>query len=213
MITVVAGCTGLTGKLLVQELLNDPSITKVIAVARRDLPFHHAKLATIKVEDLDDMPHRATELAGDAYFCCLGTTIKAAGSQAAFSKVDHDAVVAFAQIAKEHKAQAFVLVSAMGANDRSMIFYNRVKGQMEADVARLGLRSLSIFRPALLAGRRDEPRPGEGAASALLVPLSRMLGPRMGKLIVTDASVLAHKMLAAAKLQHPGTHIVSASTI
>lgn len=213
MIAVVVGGTGLTGKFLIQELLRDDAVTKVVAVARKDLGVQDAKLQVVRIQDLGELSRCAAELKGDAYFCCLGTTIKVAGSQAAFTKVDHTAVIEFAKIAKGSGAKALTVVSAMGANAKSMIFYNRVKGQMEADVAAIGLPSVTIFRPALLAGPRTEHRPGEGVATAVLVPLSRVLGAKIGKHIVTEASTVAKRMVDAAKAAKPGMTVVSAGAI
>jgi uncharacterized protein YbjT (DUF2867 family) len=160
MIVTVIGSTGLTGSFLVRQLLVDSAITKVVSVSRKSLNISNATLTEVPVSDLAALPSIQSEIRGDLYFCCLGTTIKAAGSRENFQKVDHDAVVAFAKIAKSHDATSFTLVSAMGANTNSMFFYNEMKGRTENDVETLGLRSLIIFRPALLVGPRAEFRWG-----------------------------------------------------
>ncbi len=178
MTAVITGGTGLTGTFLVRQLLADPAITRVISVSRKPLNLSNAKLREVLVSDLADISSISQELRGELYFCCLGTTIRAAGSKENFEKVDHAAIVAFAKIAKAHDARAFVLVSAMGANAKSMFFYNRVKGRTENDVRALGLRSLIIFRPALLVGPRQEFRLAESIAARTLVPLSGLLPAR-----------------------------------
>src|SRR5580700_10619210 len=150
MIATLIGGTGLTGSFLVQQLLADPAIEKVVSISRRPLKIAHAKLAELFVSGLEQLPSMESKIRGDIYFCCLGTTIKAAGSKENFEKVDHDAIVEFARIAKAHDAESFTLVSAMSADTSSMVFYSQVKGRTENDVKALELRSLIIFRPGLL---------------------------------------------------------------
>src|ERR1700720_1466994 len=152
MIATVIGSTGLTGAFLVRDLLADSAITKVMSVSRRSLNISDSKLTEVLVSDLAELPTIQSKIRGELYFSCLGTTIKAAGSKENFEKVDHAAIVDFAKIANAHDAKSFTLVSAMGANAKSMLFYNRVKGRTEDDVKPLGLPSLIIFRPALLVG-------------------------------------------------------------
>src|SRR6202158_815482 len=181
MIATLIGSTGLTGSFLVQRLLADSAITKVISISRKPLKISNAKLTEVLLSDLALLPSMETKIRGELYFCCLGTTIKTAGSKENFEKVDHAGIVAFAKIAKAHDAKSFTLVSAMGANARSMFFYNQVKGRTEDDVKALGPRSLIIFRPALLVGPRHEFRLAERIAAKTLVPLSRLLPARTRK--------------------------------
>jgi hypothetical protein len=162
---------------------------------------------------LAELPSLESKLRADLYFCCLGTTIKAASTKENFEKVDRDAVVAFAKIAQAHDATSFALVSAMGANASSIFFYNQVKGQTENDVQALGLRSLIIFRPALLVGSRREFRLAEKIAAKTVVPLSHLLPARTRKSLITDAATLARRMLAEAKAAPPGVHIIKAKDI
>jgi uncharacterized protein YbjT (DUF2867 family) len=213
MIATVIGSTGLTGSFLIRQLLVDSAITKVISVSRKSLNISNATLTEVPVSDLAALPSIQSEIRGDLYFCCLGTTIKAAGSRENFQKVDHDAVVAFAKIAKSHDATSFTLVSAMGANTNSMFFYNEMKGRTENDVETLGLRSLIIFRPALLVGPRAEFRWGERLASVTLLPLSRLLPNRTRKSLITKAETLAMRMLNEGKAALPGIHVILAKDI
>jgi uncharacterized protein YbjT (DUF2867 family) len=213
MIATVIGSTGLTGSFLVRQLLADSAITKVISVSRNSLNIPNSKLIQVRISDLADLPSIQSEIRGDLYFCCLGTTIKAAGNKENFEKVDHAAVVAFAKIAKSHDATSFTLVSAMGANTNSMFFYNETKGRAENDVKTLGLRSLIIFRPALLVGPRAGFRLGETLATVTVVPLSRLLPNRTRKSLITKAETLATRMLAEGKAALPGTHVILAKDI
>jgi uncharacterized protein YbjT (DUF2867 family) len=213
MIATLIGGTGLTGSFLVRQLLADSAIAKVISVSRKSLNISNAKLTEVLISDLAELPSIESRVQSELYFCCLGTTIKAAGSRRNFEKVDHDAVVAFAKIAKAHDATSFRFVSAMGANAKSMFFYNQVKGRTENDVKALGLRSLIIFRPALLVGPRAEFRLAERFAAVTLVPLSRLLPTRIQKSLVSDAERLAIRMLTAGKAVPLGIHIIEAKDI
>ncbi len=209
----VIGSTGLTGSALVRQLLDDPAIAQVISVSRSPQPSPHAKLAEVLLPDLRDLQSVASALQGDLYFSCLGTTIKTAGSKEKFDAVDRVAMMAFARIARAGDPRSFTLVSAMGADPRSMFFYNRVKGQAEVELTALGFRSLTIFRPSLLVGRRPDFRLAERIAAATLVPLSKVLPSRLGKTMITPAEHLAGRMIAEAKLALPGTRVIKASEI
>ncbi len=213
MTAVVIGSTGLTGSFLVRQLLADSAITKVVSVSRRSLNISDAKLTEVLISDLADLPSIESNIRGDIYFCCLGTTIKSAGSKENFEKVDHAAVVTFAKIAKAHDARSFTLVSAMGANASSMFFYNRVKGQVEDEVKALGLRFLIIFRPALLVGARNEFRLAERIAAKTLVPASQFLSTRTQKGLVTKVETLAARMLAEGKAAPGGVRVIRAKDI
>jgi uncharacterized protein YbjT (DUF2867 family) len=213
MMATLVGGTGLTGSALVRQLLADAAISEVISISRRSLQIANSKLGEIMVSDLSALPTIAPKIRGDLWFCCLGTTIKAAGSKENFAAVDHAAVVAFAKIAKAHDAKSFTLVSAMGANARSMFFYNRVKGRTEDDIKALGLRSLIILRPALLVGPRREFRLAERIVTRVLVPLSRLLPARTRKSLVTEVETLAARMLAEGKAATEGVHVIPARAI
>ncbi|HEU4768539.1 MAG TPA: NAD(P)H-binding protein [Pyrinomonadaceae bacterium] len=213
MTAIVIGSTGLTGSVLIRLLLADPGITTVISISRRSLNIPDPKLVEILVVDLSELPSITAKIRGDLYFCCLGTTIKTAGSKENFEKVDHDAIVAFAEIAKAYKAKSFTLISSLGANVESGFFYNKVKGRTERDVATLGFRSLIIFRPALLVGPRTEYRFLESIAQRTLVPLSKLLPGHTQRRFITRVETLAASMLAAGKAAPDGVHVIEAKDI
>jgi uncharacterized protein YbjT (DUF2867 family) len=213
MIATLIGSTGLTGSFLVRMLLADSAISKVISASRKSLNLSDAKLTEVLISDLAELPLIETKIRGELYFCCLGTTIKAAGSKENFEKVDKDAIVAFAKIAKAHDARSLTLVSAMSANASSPFFYSQVKGRTENDVKALGLRTLIIFRPGLLVGPRREFRLGESIAIKTLVPLSKLLPIRSRKSLITEAETLATRMLAEGKAAPEGVHVIPARDI
>lgn len=158
---LLAGGSGLVGRELLQLLLADPSVTAVHAIGRRELPLRHPALVQHRV-DFAALPALPRV---DEAFIALGTTIKVAGSQPAFRAVDFDAVVAVAKAARAAGATRLGVVSAMGANARSRVFYSRVKGEMEQALCAMGFETLVIARPSLLMGDREalgQPlRPGE----------------------------------------------------
>ena len=159
---LVAGSTGLIGSQLLELLLAESSYTKVIALSRKPLSISHSKLENIVVEANDLKKHH--ELKADDVFCCLGTTIKQAKTKEAFSKVDFDYPLKLANILKANGASQYHLISALGADRSSSIFYNQVKGKVEEAIGAVGFDSFHIFRPSLLIGPRKESRAGEDAA-------------------------------------------------
>lgn len=165
---ILAGATGLVGHELLACLLEDPAVAAVHVLGRREPPVRHAKLAAHRV----DFAAPLTALpAADEVYLALGTTIKTAGSQQAFRAVDFDANLAVASAALRAGARRAGLVSAMGADARSRIFYNRVKGELEQALAGLPFDGLVIARPSLLLGDRSAlgqpPRAGERLGMAL----------------------------------------------
>lgn len=203
---LIAGASGLVGGHLLSLLLKSERYSQVISIGRHELPLIHPKLDQ-KVVNFDKLKSHAADLAVDDVFCCLGTTIKKAGSKESFYKVDHTYVVQLAQLAAQQGASQFLVISAMGADAGSMIFYNKVKGEMERDVRQQPYSSVHIFRPSLLLGDREEQRTGEEFASKVMKPLSNlMIGP-LEKYKPIEAETVARAMLAAAAQDKPGAHV------
>jgi uncharacterized protein YbjT (DUF2867 family) len=171
----VLGATGLVGERVTDLLASDARWSRVVTIGRRKSPISSATLSQVEADILADGPW-LDALAVDDVFCCLGTTIKAAGSQEAFRAVDLDAGARAAAAAQQRGARQFLVVSALGADPRSRVFYNRVKGEMEATVTSLAFPACQIFRPSLLLGPRAERRIGERLAARLARPLRRLLG-------------------------------------
>jgi uncharacterized protein YbjT (DUF2867 family) len=213
MIATLIGGTGLTGSFLLHQLLGDSAITEVISISRKPLKIPDTKLTEVLISGLEQLPSVETKIRGEIYFCCLGTTIKAAGSKENFEKVDHDGIVDFAKIAKAHDARSLTLISSTSANASSMVFYSRVKGRTEDGIKALGIRSLIIFRPALLVGPRREFRLGEKIATKILVPLSQLLPARTRKSLITEAETLALRMLGEGKAAPLGVRVIPSGEI
>ena len=200
---VVAGATGLVGKVLVEQLLATPAFDRVATLGRRTTGREHPRL---KEYETDLLAPSVTEAPTDL-FCCLGTTIKKAGSQAAFREVDHDMIVSFAKWGRAHGAIRFFLISSVGADPSSSIFYLRVKGETERDVEALRWGTFYSFRPGMIGGDRAERRAPEAIAIAavkLLGPL--MVGP-LRRQHGAEPDLLARAMIGAALRGDQGRHV------
>jgi len=204
----LAGGSGLVGGALLRALLWDEYFGRVVSVGRRTLRLQDGKLTQV-VADFSSPSAFEPLDSPDFAFSCLGTTIKKAGSREAFRKVDHHAVLAFAQAARSKGARVFVHVSALGADKRSRVFYSAVKGEVEGDVERLGFPSVYALRPSILDGEREESRPSE----RLGLIVTRALGPLLGKYRPTPVPSVVRVMIASAKAAVPGAHVVEASEI
>ena len=171
-IALVSGASGLVGGHLLPLLLADAAYERVITLARRQVDTRHVKLDQ-RVLDLGALDAVADPPHVDDAFCCIGTTIKKAGSQEAFRRVDYDYVLAFARAAQRAGARQFLLVTALGADPASRIFYSRVKGEIEQAVRELPFQGIHIFRPSFLMGERAEAR----LAERIGVPVARVVAP------------------------------------
>lgn len=205
---LLAGATGLVGSHVLAQALADPRIDAVFAPTRRALPAHPKLLAP--TVDFEALPEDASWWPADAAISALGTTIRKAGSQEAFRRVDHDYQLAVARLASRHGTPAFVLNSALGADPASRIFYNRVKGELERDLASFDFASLTFVRPGLIGGERSESRPAERAALVTL----RILGPLLPRAWrINPAERIAAAMIEAAIAAKPGRHVVSSAEL
>lgn len=197
---LVAGSTGLIGSQLLDLLLQDGHYEKVIAISRKPLSIQQDKLVNVVCE-IDQLP---ADLKADDIFCCLGTTMKKAKTKAAFRAVDFDAPLMLARVGKANGARQFLLVSALGANKNSSIFYNQVKGEVEEAIGAIGFDSYHILRPSLLTGPRQEQRSGEDAAKFFY----KILGWAIpAKYQAIDSIKVARAMMELADQLHSGTFI------
>ncbi|MGK5023376.1 NAD-dependent dehydratase [Janthinobacterium sp. RB2R34] len=201
---LLAGVTGLVGGHVLRLALEDARVSTVVALARKPLPAHPKLIAPFI--DFDALAPDATWWRSDAVICALGTTMKVAGSQAAFRKVDCDYPLVLARLARAAGTPAYVLNSAAGANPASRFFYNRVKGELERELATLGFASLTHVRPGLIGGERETVRAGEAALALVLGTLAPVL-PRRWR--INPAQRIAQALLEAAIAAAPGVHVVT----
>lgn len=194
---LVAGATGLIGRLALGHALTDPRVTAVATIGRRTLPLDDAKLVQITADFANLDAVAATVPEADAALCALGTTIRQAGSRPAFHAVDHDAVLAFAKLAKAKGVRRFAVVSSVGASSRAGAFYLATKGRMEDGLERLGFEHLTILQPSFLLGERLEKRPGEGYITAAVQWLSPLLVGGWRRYRPIGADAVARALLLA----------------
>ena len=195
---LLAGATGLIGSQLLPLLLESERYSKVIVVGRRALPMAHPKLKQV-VTELDQLADVYLQLIADDVFCCLGTTMRQAGSKAAFYKVDYQYVVTLAELTAAHFATQFMVVSSIGADPEASVYYSKVKGEMEAAVRQAPFRAIHIFRPSLLLGPREQPRLGEQLGAVVARVFRPVLRGALQKYRPVTAATVAAAMLRAAE--------------
>jgi uncharacterized protein YbjT (DUF2867 family) len=205
---LLAGATGLVGQAVLRQALADPRVARVVAPTRTPLPAQ-ARLHN-PVVDFDHLPADADWWKADAVVCTLGTTIRVAGSQAAFRKVDHDYPLAIARLALQHGATTYVLTSASGANPGSRIFYSRTKGELERELATLGYEALTFVRPGLLGGERTQRRTAEYVGMQLLKVIGPLL-PRRYRMVPAES--VAAVLLRCALESTPGVHVIESEAL
>lgn len=205
---LLVGSSGLVGSHVLKLALADSRASAVVAPTRRELPAH-PKLMAPRV-DFEHLPEDAAWWHADAVICTLGTTMRSAGSKAAFQRVDYDYPLAVAKLARQHGTPSFVLNSAIGADVSSRFYYSQVKGKLERDLAGVGFTSLTHVRPGLIGGQRRESRSGEQSMVFALTLFGPMLPQRWR---VNPAPKIAQALLDAAINTPPGVHVVMSDAL
>lgn len=202
---LLAGASGLVGSEVLDQLKADKTVSRIVVIGRRPMATLEPRLQA-HVVDFDNLAAHAELLAADQIICALGTTMKQAGSKEAFRRVDYEYPLALAKRGLEKGAHHFLLVSALGADVESRIFYNQVKGELENALRTLPYRSVTIVRPSLLLGKRKEFRPFERLAMIVgeVVP---------GRFRPVRASEVAAALVTAARNDEPGFRIVESEQI
>ncbi|MPR35670.1 oxidoreductase [Salmonirosea aquatica] len=201
---LVIGATGLIGKQLVGELLNSDRYQEVRVLVRKSLRIPNPKL----VEVLYNFAQPdASQVVSDDVYCCLGTTMKQAGSKEAFYAVDYEYPLQTARFARQNGAAQYLIVSSMGANPKSIFFYNRVKGEVEQSLRAVGFASLHIFRPSLLLGNRGEQRTGEKIGETVMRLFNPVMVGSLKKYRAIDSAKVAKAMLAFASQEQSGVFV------
>jgi uncharacterized protein YbjT (DUF2867 family) len=209
---LIAGASGLVGAELLEALLADPTVVRVHSLVRRPSGRTNEALAE-QVVDFGKLAAAALPPAADEAYCCLGTTMRAAGSREAFRQVDLDAVVAFGRLAAAAGTRSLAVVSSVGADPSARSFYLRIKGEMEGELAALALPSLVILRPSLLLGDRRETRWGERAGELGLRLASPFLRGSLARYRPVHARTVAGAMIAASRRAAPGVRVVESNEI
>lgn len=194
---IISGASGLVGNNLLNLLLNSKKYKKVYCLVRKELAIQHPNLEQIIFDYNNDNSYLNLPKA-DEVFCCLGTTIKNAGSQKAFKKVDLEYPLKLAKAVLKKEAKAYHVITALGASSDSNIFYNKVKGELEDELKKLKFEQLYIYRPSLLLGNRKEQRLGEKFGTVFMKSFNFLMQGSLKKYRAIQAEDVAKAMLYAA---------------
>jgi len=195
---LIFGASGLIGSHLLELLLANPDYDRITVVVRKPLQINHAKLKTL-IGDLKSLSNLKSELVADDVFIALGTTKKATPDEREYYKIDHDYPVEAAKLALENGAKCVSVVTAIGADSESGVFYLRTKGDAERDILALGYPYTHIFQPSMLVGNRQEHRPMEKAFMGLWPKLNPLLSGPWKRYRGINVRDVAKAMIRAAK--------------
>ncbi|BDD05107.1 NAD(P)H-binding protein [Aureibacter tunicatorum] len=190
---LLAGATGLVGEHLLKLIIDDNAYDKVIVLSRKPLEISDDKLEVVMI-DFDSLAQVELSSNIDEVFCCLGTTIKKAKTRDLFEKVDYEYCLELAKLGLKYKAGSFQLISAMGADEKSSFYYNKIKGKVEKAISELGYDKYSIIRPSLLMGQRSEERVGEDSAKFAMKAIGWLLIGKLKKYRGIEGEVVAKAM-------------------
>jgi uncharacterized protein YbjT (DUF2867 family) len=209
---LVAGGSGFVGSRLLKVLLKAPEYSRVFAISRRPLPIDHAKLAN-RIMPLEQARAQLAGLRCQDVYCCIGSTLRSAGSEAERRKVDFDLALSFARTAHALGATRFVVVTSAGADAASRNPYLRVKGELEQALRDLRFESLDILRPGLLLGMREEMRPLEFTGRFLMPLANPLLRGKHARWRGISGEDVANAMLGAVRTQRRGVHAYEGTTL
>lgn len=209
---LIIGATGLVGENALKTLLQSNIYKEVIALVRTPLEYQHKKLKEVII-NFDHLDEYQSLFAVDDIYCCLGTTIKKAKTQENMKKIDVDYPVKCATLGKKMGAKQFIVISAIGANSNSAIFYSRIKGMLEENLAALSFDALLILQPSLLLGERDEFRFGEKISSIIFPLLHPLLVGPLKKYKGIHAEKVAAAMYKIAQMNKKGVLIIPSDKI
>ncbi|PKQ67710.1 nucleoside-diphosphate sugar epimerase [Labilibaculum manganireducens] len=208
---IILGASGLTGKLLLNRLLEDEAYTRVKIFTRRGLDLVHPKLKEF-IGDLLSLEEFKKDFTGDEVFCCIGTTAKKTKDKTIYRKIDFGIPATAASLAKANGIKSFLVISALGADAGSNIFYNKTKGEMEQAVLSQEIANTYILRPSLINGKRDEDRLGEKIGSIIMKVLSPFLLGKWKKYRAIEAETIANALHALAQAK-PDYKIIESDKI
>jgi uncharacterized protein YbjT (DUF2867 family) len=209
---IISGATGLVGGHLLTQLLSDPDYVRVIAVVRKPMEIKHEKLEQLVI-DFRQLPEAMEGVQADHGFCCLGTTLKTAGSKEKQYKIDHDYVVTFARGCHRAGVSRFGVISSIGAKTETSNFYLRTKGEMERDVMSVPFTGIFILRPSFLLGERKEFRAGEKAVIAVMKVINPLMIGGLRKYRGVQASAVSRFMIEQLKTDCNGIRIAGSEEI
>lgn len=194
---IILGATGLTGRLLLARLVADDSYSSIKLFSRRDSGNSSPKIKEF-IGDVLQLENFKDDFTADELFCCIGTTSAKTKDRTVYKTIDFGIPVAAAKLAKENNIPTFLVISSIGANTKSNIFYSRTKGEMEQAVLNIKIPNTYILRPSLIMGERDQRRIGEHVGAVLLKLTSVFLVGRLKKFRAIEADCIASAMISLA---------------
>lgn len=203
---ILAGASGLIGSHLLDTLLNAQEYDEVLVLVRKELPLQHKKLVQLVI-NFDKLEEHAKAITGHAVFSCLGTTKAKTPDTELYRKIDHDYPIKLAQLAAKNGVKQFHLVSSIGANAKSAVFYTKVKGETEEDIQKAGIQTLHIYQPSLLTGDRKDRRFGEKVFTVLFKVIDPLLMGGLKKYKSIPAATVANAMYKKSLEGAKGTFI------
>jgi uncharacterized protein YbjT (DUF2867 family) len=211
-VALVLGASGLIGKSCLRLLLADGAYREVRVFARRALTEEHPNLR-VTTGEFSRLAEHGSLFDADDVFCCLGSTIRKAGSREAFREVDFGYPLEAARLTGQHGGRSFLIVTALGADRTSAVFYTRVKGEVEEAISKAGVPAVHIFRPSMLLGDREESRPGEALGGGVMRLLAPFMVGKLKKYRPVQAETVARAMIWVAKQGATGFKIYESDTI
>jgi uncharacterized protein YbjT (DUF2867 family) len=211
-VALVLGASGLIGKSIVRQALADPAFREVRIIVRKEYPLSDPKLQ-VTVADLSRLEEFGRLFDADDVYCALGSTIKKAGSREAFREVDFGYPVEAARLTGKNGGKAFLIVTSIGADRGSSVFYTRVKGEVEEAISKAGVPAVHVFRPSMLLGDREEFRLGELLGKGAMRILSPLMLGGLRKYRPIHADTVARAMIWVARQGAPGFRIYESDTI
>ncbi len=205
---IILGATGLTGGLLLDELLRDHRYDRIKIFSRSASKINHPKLEEY-IGDLFSLSNFKSYFKADEVYCCIGTTKSKTPDKELYRKIDLGIPVAAAQLCLENEIDTFIVISALGANVKSAVFYNRIKGEMEEAVLAQGPAHTYILQPSIIGGKRDEKRVGEWIAKKLFSVFNMLLQGPLKKYRAIHPMTIAQAMIWLANNSYPKGRIVS----
>lgn len=209
---IVVGSTGLVGKHLINTLINSNIFDRVTALVRSPYFKDYKNIEEIVLDFNKEDPFVSLKKANHV-FCCLGSTIRKAGSKKAFKFVDFDLPVLFAKWAEQNNCETFSLVSSLGADSKSKMFYNKTKGEIENEIKKFSFSKTQIFRPSLIMGKRNEFRPGELLGKGIFTLLNPLMVGTLKKYKAIHAKDIAQGMVGHLSKNQYGVKVIESNEI
>jgi len=208
---IILGATGLTGGLLLKKLLDDVRYDQIKIFSRKSIDFRHPKIKEY-LGDILDLNSFENNFKADEVFCCIGTTAKKTSDKNLYKRIDIGIPVTATKLCKKNKIDTFIVMSSLGANSKSKVFYNRIKGEMEEAVLKEGVLNTYILRPSIILGNRNENRLGEDIGKIMMRSFQFLMIGKIRKYRPIEADKIARTMIYLANVK-PDLQIIESDRI